>query len=210
MVVKGVGMKEKPMIFSDTIGAIKNTKPGVWPAEPIDPSKPFKWMTRRVVKPQPDDKGDRLIVEYGKLKRIWQGFRMIWDAETLGKPPHQIGNRFWVRETWLKADDGFHYRVDATPESERLRRDYGYKWYSPIFMPREASRIVLEVKNVRIERLQDITEDDARAEGVTRTDYRILDDKTAFALLWDRINKKHGYHWDKNPWVYVITFERVK
>jgi hypothetical protein len=64
------------------------------------------------------------------------------------------------------ADDGYHYKANATPESEELRKKYGYKWRSPIFMPREAARITLEVKNVRVEKLQDISEMDALAEAV--------------------------------------------
>jgi hypothetical protein len=82
-------------------------------------------------------------------------------------------------------------------------------------MPRWASRINLEITDVRVERLQDITEDDAVAEGVqyfitsgkmTRSEMSM---RSAFADLWDSINFKRGYGWDTNPWVWVVEFKRL-
>lgn len=112
------------------------------------------------------------------------------------------GDILWVRETWLKADDGFYYKADikVPSQSEDLRKAYGYKWRPSIFMPREVCRLFLKVKNVRVERLQDITEEDAMAEGVKDPyDYQESDyyeqqhkrgleiNKSAFAGLWDTI-----------------------
>ena len=78
-------------------------------------------------------------------------------------------------------------------------------------MPRWASRLTLEIKSVRVERVQEISEADARAEGVERAE--ATDGAPSYALgfsdLWDSINAKRGYGWDTNPWVWCIAFERV-
>jgi hypothetical protein len=89
-------------------------------------------------------------------------------------------------------------------------------------MPREAARLFLKVKTVRVERLHDITENDARNEGVKDPyDYQepsyynqphvrgMEINKSAFAGLWDSLNAKRGYGWESNPWVWVYEFERV-
>jgi hypothetical protein len=104
-----------------------------------------------------------------------------------------------------------------------------YKWRPSIFMPREAARIFLKVTDVRVEQLQDISEEDAEREGVEQLELMqlkqipnslyvkiknqtILPDcshKAGFYNLWDTLNDKRGYAWGSNPWVWVISFERV-
>jgi hypothetical protein len=224
-------MKEKPILFSQKmIHAILNTKPNIWPAEPIDPSKPFKWVTRRVVKPQPENPS-RLIIEYGKLKDIWRGAEMIWQSETLGKPPYREGDVLWVRETFTKSPEGdYIYRADPIFDGCG-KGDIPWKWTSPLFLPREATRLFLEVKNIRVERVQDITEEDSRAEGVLPINPLSLQQipnslivpggkykkgyilyhsyRAAFYKLWESLNAKRGYFWESNPWVYVYEFMRV-
>lgn len=83
-------------------------------------------------------------------------------------------------------------------------------------MPRWASRLTLEITDIRVERLRDITEDDANAEGVVPTRPLYGDcgghihegHRESFAKLWDEINEKRGFPWYANPWVWVVEFRR--
>lgn len=84
------------------------------------------------------------------------------------------------------------------------------KTRSPIFMPRWASRLTLEVTGVRVERLQDISEEDAIAEGANHWSSSANSARWKFQCLWDRINaKKPGCSWADSPWAWVIEFKRV-
>jgi len=86
---------------------------------------------------------------------------------------------------------------------------FGKRAYKPpMFMPRAWSRITLEVTGVRVERLQEISEADAVAEGMTMIGPAALANRTSFARLWDAINAKRGYPWASNPWVWVVEFRR--
>lgn len=119
--------------------------------------------------------------------------------------PYQPGDLLWVRETYamhtVAGETLPVYRADCYPDGD------GAPWKSPIFMPRRLSRITLRVTNVRAQRVQDISEDDAAAEGIERhSGPYILD----FARLWDSINAKRGYSWNSNPFVWVYTFDVQK
>lgn len=104
--------------------------------------------------------------------------------------------------------------------SDLLKGAEGHSWRSPIFMPRWSSRITLEITDRRIERLQEISEEDAKAEGVLSIQsttkgmekipyYRsIYKPQELFRMLWDHINGKR-YPWKSSPWVWVIEFKRV-
>jgi hypothetical protein len=91
------------------------------------------------------------------------------------------------------------------------------KWRPSIHMPRWASRINLEITGIRVERVQDITENDAQSEGVPSYEpddfpvagatYGIYKDR--FITLWNSINAKRGYGWDVNPWCWCIEFKKV-
>lgn len=145
-----------------------------------------KTQTRRIIKPQPSPDEPGTIYEFAR------NFMLRYEA----------GTHLWVRETWLF--DGSDYLYKCTHDGE-------LKWKPSIFMPRTASRITLKILNVRIERIQDITEEDAVAEGLsgwTEGKYP-LTAKRRFAELWDSINLKRGYGWDSNPWVIVIQFKRI-
>jgi hypothetical protein len=138
-------------------------------------------------------------------------------------PYGQTGNRLWVRETWAPNDcecEGpcgcpwYVYRADdwaqsADPEEQP-------RWRPSIYMPRTACRLTLELTAVRVERLQDVTDDDAFAEGVLpnwtgpRHGQNPAPSGAAFAALWDSINGPRGFGWDANPWVWALTFRRME
>jgi hypothetical protein len=81
-----------------------------------------------------------------------------------------------------------------------------YTWKSPMFMPRKYSRLTLETVNIRCERLQDISSGDCIAEGYDRMGFVGHD----FAAAWDTLNKKRGFGWDTNPYVWVLEFKLLK
>lgn len=128
-----------------------------------------------------------------------------------GKP----GDLLWVRETWTQ------YPIELNPEpcdawykATSNGPPPPFKWRPSIHMPRWASRITLRITDIRVERLQDISEDDARAEGcdparwIDETDVGMEGYREGFARLWNKINGPGA--WDVNPWVWVVSFERVK
>ena len=141
-------------------------------------------------------------------------------------PYGQSGDRLWVRETftrlWFEPGDGWQTFYKADDNLDYVRDAAVGLWHPSIHMPRAYSRITLEITDVRVEQVQEVSEADAEAEGVTRelrgprmypgtNAARILEShQAAFARLWDAINAKRGYGWDSNPWVWVISFRRVQ
>ena len=139
-------------------------------------------------------------------------------------PRWEVGDRLWVRETWAtekrldhlsgselgKAGDvALWYKAYEIP-SVKLERG---RWRSGRFMPRWASRLTLEITGVRVERLQEITEEDMKSEGAI-----LPTDKSGiikvvkgllFTGLWDSLNAKRGFGWETNPWVWVIKFDNI-
>jgi len=189
-------IKERPILFSGPmVRAILEGR---------------KTQTRRMVKPQP----------------VWVGepsvpFRTA-DADPKGIircPYGGIDDQLWVRETWaheFQSGGTYFYRAtDGDGDGEFVDKDgnpeRGTKWKPSIHMPRRASRITLEITGIRVERLQEITEEDARCEGVEPMH---LDDlgqtwktfKRGFQSIWDSI---YG-NWDANPYVWVVQFRRVE
>ena len=151
-----------------------------------------KTQTRRIVKKHP-------FIEAGFT------IDFINDPDNAGLCPHgQSGDRLWVRETYTNYDPVI-YRADSGNEKQTA-------WNSPLYMPRRFSRITLEITDVRVERLQDISNNDALAEGVPdiRTKENNLDMRDCFRAPWDFLNAKSGYSWDINPWVWVISFKRIE
>ena len=173
-------MAERPMIFGgESVRAIFAAR---------------KTQTRRVVsfeslRPEPFGHAD---VEAVRLEA--DGFHCragkfnVWSRKPLSCLYGVVGDRLWIRETWcelirphweesslpkdhlssrygLPRRNACAYKAETTPAGEEARADYGYQWKTPLFMPRWASRLTLEVTEVRVERLQDISEADAVAEG---------------------------------------------
>lgn len=176
-------MKERPILFSaPMVRAILDGK---------------KTQTRRIFKDTAEDYAD----DAHPLVR-WKDCKLHRAECRYGNP----GDNLWVRETIAKTEDnGIFYRADGLSEADMVANEI-YKWTPAIHMPRIASRIDLEITAVRAERLQGISEQDATAEG-----YASDGDESAriwYSSLWDKINGTGA--WDKNPWVWVIEFRRIK
>lgn len=192
----------------------------------------MKTQTRRIVKPQPPSYIDEL---HGNDLRGRAPYRLD-DNETgavLGsgfqddndvfyKCPYGIpGDRLWVRECWglfdTQPSDGPERAYVYYRATDGDDRDLRYQlWRPSIHMPRWASRITLEVVGVRVERVQDISEADAEAEGFERTfaadgsEYGagLTTATEAFAALWSKITGPAS--WSENPWVWVVEFRRIE
>lgn len=170
--------------------------------------KSQKTQTRRIIKPQPANPRWNNIGWLG-----WDdghGYRM--------KPPCEIGDILWVRETWDRSPRGpFYYKADGDRRAKRPGRN---PWKPSIHMPKEAARIFLRVMNVRIQRLQEINGKDVLAEGVDNGESNPTMgmrwenmQRIAFSELWDSTvdpSEIENYGWSGNPWVWVIEFERCE
>lgn len=128
-------------------------------------------------------------------------------------PHYHPGDILYVRETWAKGyDGGYIYRANNRIADLPSFQDFSKIIYYPsIHMPLDAARIFLRVKEVRVERLQDITEEQAKAEGA-RAAYPFKSYIDGFVPLWNgaiKTKDRDLYGWDANPWVWVIEFERI-
>lgn len=131
-----------------------------------------------------------------------------------------VGDRIWVRETWNKYGGLLTYRADHDwIDDMRKETVCTAKWVPSIHMPRWASRILLEITDVRVERLNAISQEDAQAEGMELTGWRptysdpdsggeVMTPYDNFAELWSSIYGDES--WKANPWVWVIEFKRVE
>lgn len=200
-------MNEKPILFSGAM--VRAILEG------------HKTQTRRVLKGI-------------ALEMLGDGFTAEYVADTGNAawcPYGRPGDRIWVRETFSRCGcDGctkawpmpWPLGKDNHPVLYRATRNgtSGLVWRPSIFMPRWASRITLEVTKVRVERVQEISEEDANAEGLT-SNYQDgiacssipperhkwhQPKRVFFSALWDSLNAKRGFGWDANPWVWVIEF----
>ena len=139
-----------------------------------------------------------------ELKRRWN-------------PPYHTDDILYVRETWRKGLERYIYRADYSDTEKFYRggKEIEMKWHPSIHMPKEAARIWLKVTDVRVERLQEITEIGATKEGcVYDVEYALGNTaKGHFKKLWDSTIKKSAldtYGWNASPWVWVIEFERCE
>lgn len=202
-------MTERPILFSGAmVRAILQSQ---------------KQQTRRVLRDQnPVDLGAcmygahlsrRAVHDHGKLV----GTRLAPVHCPYGVP----GDRLWVRENgWERpertprmmregADTWSPYYFDAdglTDTDQDQFKAWGFKRRPSIHMPRWACRMVLEVTGVRVERLQDISHDDACAEGIENTRGGKAACVARYRQLWDSLNADRGYGWANNPFVWVVSF----
>lgn len=193
-------MRERPILFSgEMVRAILEGR---------------KTQTRRAVNPQPIQGEGVCECPYGNFG--W-AYTVNGGACSCGGVTNRYGHpgdKLWVKETFCdvmkdciqnhcfyRADMPIHIDAENTERGDNIDfADSDFKWTPSIFMPRWASRITLEIVSTRIERLQEITLDDARAEGVETTDQ--------YAALWISINGAES--WNSNPFVWVIEFKKLE
>ena len=206
----------------------------IWLRLDHPPCLPLKRQTRRVIKPQPEHFHRDILNKSIDWNRL---IPQLGDKEI--KCPYPPGTRLWVKETWrnrwgmayanygtgeaypiddvreiqykVGGNGFFLHGVNLCPDEATVKWQEWSKWRSPRFMPKEAARLWLEVKNVRVERLQNITADDIRAEGTPDTPHDsncLIAERQSFIDFWDSINAKRGYPWRSNPWVWVYEFAR--
>ena len=199
---------------------------------PQDVLEDRKTMTRRIrglrkFNEHPDD-----WVVHHIVGADWEfkNIRTLEDYHILC-PYGQVGDRLWVKEAYklfsfagvgkkeeivldYKAGGLSHviptYGLKPSPKIKQL-----FGWRSGRFMPRWASRITLEIEEIRAERLQRITGKDITKEGVLPEEYHFASGVCLrevyhpFVKLWDSLNAKRGYPWESNPWVWVIGFKKT-
>lgn len=200
-------IKERPILFNaEMVQAILSGK---------------KTQTRRIMKSQPKQPCEGAYFDKynnGSQWNWWTEDNKQYLGQIIKCPFGKVGDRLWVRETWnadwceetiYKADGGS--AIDAGYEREP-------KWKPSIHMPRWASRINLEITNIRVERLMYISEEDALSEGFNVTGwvptYRDPDGggetftpRDNFLLTWEKIYGSKSI--EENPWVWVIEFKKV-
>jgi len=182
----------------------------------------IKTMTRRVIKPQPLN--TQITVKYIDHSDYWQFGRGEYDqsAHCVRCPYGQVGDRLWVRETWATENRYNHLKPSEVPRTAKIWY-LADEQYDPfvmgiirpsIFMCYWMSRARLEITELRAERLQEISLEDIQAEGCEPPDWHIsgLARKyyDNFTRIWDSLNAKHGYGWDLNKWVWVISSKVIK
>ena len=205
-------MSIKPIIFNtDMVLAILNGK---------------KTVTRRVIKgfiPNDAIFGYTVFTPKGYIS--CRGIFAGGYGEKLFKLPYQPGDILYVRETFQYIDfagenNGYVYRASENGELWETESE-NWKWRPSIHMPKEAARIFLKVTNVRVVRLQDIDDEQAKEEGANCRNGKNVgfEEKMRrsaierFAEIWNSTIKKSDierYGWDANPWVWVIEFERCE
>ena len=182
-----------------------------------------KTKTRRIVHPRKMLAGYVRTLELQCMLDDVASFKNCMDESVMIHCPYGMkGDRLWVRETFSPCTHkpncgGVYFRADGDHNSGA---NHG-PWKPSIFMPRWASRITLEIVSVKVERVQEISEEDAVSEGVTPPKTPITEPdgsqhmawgyeyRYGFEKLWNGINAKRGFGWDVNPWVWVVEFKRV-
>ena len=219
MLVAGVGAAVPILFSSPMVRAIASGR---------------KTMTRRIINLDPEEHGFTQLVIDPELcgtddddeiipvvkKGLWAQFDK--GEEHVKCSFGNIGGTLWVRETFYPKTlaeeppgDRYWYKADYHFKDEMPTK----KWKPSIFMPKDACRLRLTIKNIRVERLHEMTEEDAHAEGIEMNNkphagwywmedvYCTDSPLKAFELLWKKINGEKS--WNENPYVWVIQFERA-
>lgn len=178
-----------------------------------------KTQTRRICK----DNGDSLIgyeyvIDNPTYPEYWKGkksepytgwvakFNNLKIAMPRSCPYGKVGDALWVRESFCPGfsdEKQIHYKADD-PNLKEFKR-MGWKWKPSIHMPKEAARIFLKIADIKVERVQDISEEDILKEGLEKNMPVML---KAFGELWDKINGERA-SWESNPFVWVISFNKI-
>ncbi|MBL8968255.1 MAG: hypothetical protein JNG85_14710 [Spirochaetaceae bacterium] len=217
-------MKERPILFSGpmVLAILEGRKTQTRRAIKQFPTEGYRWGGWIVEGAKRSDAGKATVVPESNWKYCATG------SIKARCPYGQPGDRLWVRETHIAHEVG-HVQYAADYQDHSKDKEYGVQWTPSIHMLRWACRLVLEVVSVRAERLNDISEEDAKAEGSYLGRCPCLPrerDKSAieklfqqtrchihgdeFRELWDSINLARGYGWDVNPWVWVVEFKRIE
>lgn len=173
-----------------------------------------KTVTRRLIKPQPKHcmMSQAGLVTSEKPISIVNGL-IAAEYGTLVKPTYQRGDVLYVRETWYKDAGRYMYRANYSDEEKFYRdgKEVRIKWCPSIHMPKEAARLFLRVRYVRVERLRDMCLADVLNEGIQETE--------SYEGTWDLWHETWNstlkpedlpvYGWKADPWVWVIQFERI-
>lgn len=239
----GVAIKERPILFSCAMvraildGRKTQTRRVMKPQPPRDdedgdyeygntPPK-CEWYEATIVGKDGEERPGPTI------------FGAYYDEWGIKCPFGGPGDRLWVRETWSPDHAAFFpnyqdiYRADSHVDVENglayspeAKSHFLFRWRPSIHMPRRACRIILEITSVRVERVQQISEADAMAEGIIKLpatgrfviakggqyfDNTWRTAREAFQVLWDSINAaKRGFGWKDSPWVWVIGYKRLE
>lgn len=192
----------KPILFNTemTLAALENRKS----------------QTRRLVTPTPPT--DAQLVMTPDKRNGWDESKELPglgpDDRRVYYPRYYPGDILYVRETWAEWSGGYIFKADPMPSYPHSFVD---RWHPSIHMPREAARIFLRVTDVRVERLQEITDEGAKAEGANNgigVSDKIRETAIErFQRIWNSTLKHMDhirYGWAANPWVWVYCFERCE
>ncbi len=195
--------REKPILFNaEMVRAILDGR---------------KTQTRRIMFPKnPPPTDQRFIYDaqgLGRVEREYKGTPVVTEYYDVRCQLGDAGGRLYVREAWgrdcllaqpfcfeRKHKECIVYRADAM--TSEGKRSWNGKWRPSIHMPRWASRLTLEIADVRVERLLSISDADKLAEGATPD--------VPFGTVWKKINTKPGIRWEDNPWCWVIGFKVLR
>lgn len=193
-------------ILKETKPILKKAKPILFNTEMVKAiQNGTKTATRRAIK---------FDTAYPNAVRPVENPIGLMTASKIIRPPYQVGDILYVRETWATLVGAYIYRANQKPGMKNPG-----KWHPSIHMPKKAARIFLRVTDVRVERLQDMTLDDFLAEGIVLRpeafndpDNAYLQAKSEYSRIWNSTIKKSDldkYGWGANPWVTVNEFRRI-